>query len=437
MSANENKTFTFINNEKLCGIIKSAQNHIIYAAPSVSEAVAESLCKFKENNPTAALRVIIDANAEVFRLGFGEQAGLVLLSAKQIDIRRAKGLRIAVLAADENAWVYSPTPEIIFEQPTARINNAIQVSVEFAKQILLSVAPDVSLVQEKDVLDESFISEDVTPEIGTEIFTDEDLKEIKIELNNNPPKKFDAEREVRVYQGYIQFVELSLNGCRLKGKTITLPKDLLNIADIDLRGRVKTTCRMLLGGGAFSARAALIEERVINLRKGYLKSLGKRYGSVILRRERGKFDEEIDSIKRELEKLRKSTAEDLKSEIANSRENLIKMLLPGVMGNPPLRLPNPLFGETEEQAREYIGDEIDKQMPVPKQLLSQMRIVCDYKDVTFEMLNDEEFIRLIEEKFPEERFGKLYSEEQTIAEREKYSQTTENKSDGLMMDSFW
>ncbi len=56
-------------------------------------------------------------NAEVFRLGFGEQAGLVLLSEKQIDIRRAAGLRIAVLAADENAWVYSPTPEIIFEQP--------------------------------------------------------------------------------------------------------------------------------------------------------------------------------------------------------------------------------------------------------------------------------------------------------------------------------
>lgn len=437
MNRNEPKTFTFINNEKLCEIIESAQNHIIYAAPSVSESVAESLCRFSDMNPNAVLRVIIDANAEVFRLGFGEQAGLVLLNEKQIDIRRAAGLRIAVLAADENAWVYSPTPEIIFEQPTARINNAIQVSVEFAKQILLSVAPDVSLVQEKDILDESFISEDSTPEIGAEVFTDEDLNKIKIELNNNPPKKFDAEREVRVYQGYIQFVELSLSGCRLKGKTITLSKDLLNITDSDLRERVKTTCRMLLGGGAFSARAAVIEERVRNLRKEYLQSLGERYGSVILRRERGKFDEEIDSIKGELEKLRESTAEDLKSEIANSRENLIKMLLPGVMENPPPQLLNPLFGVTEAKAREYIGCEIDKQMPNTKQILSQMQLICDYKDVTFEMLNDEEFVDLIEEKYPKEEFTKLYSEEQTIAEREKHSQTTENKSDGLMMDSFW
>src|SRR3982751_1431598 len=115
------KTFTFINNEKLCEIIEDASQHIIYAAPSIAASVAQSLCGFAERNTDAALRVIVDANAEAFRLGFGEQAGLTFLADKRIDIRRATGLRIAVLVADENAWVYSPTPEIIFEQPNTDI----------------------------------------------------------------------------------------------------------------------------------------------------------------------------------------------------------------------------------------------------------------------------------------------------------------------------
>lgn len=417
MNANENKTFTFINNEKLCGIIESARNHVIYAAPSISESVAESLCKFKENNQDASLRVIIDANAEVFRLGFGEQAGLILLNEKQIDIRRAKGLRIAVLAADEDAWVYSPTPEIIFEQPTARINNAIQVSLEFAKQILLSVAPDVSLVQEKDILDESFISKDSTPEIGAEVFTEEDLKTIEIELESNPPKKFDAEREVRVYQGYIQFVELSLSGCRLKGKTITLPKVLLNISDIDLRERVKTTCRMLPGGGGFSARAALIEDKVRNLRKDYLQSLGERYGSVILRRKRSEFDKKLSEISADLEILRNTVREDLEIEMENSRKSLIEMLLPSLMENPPKHLKDAFAFFPEETIRKYINKLLERQMPEPSQIISEMQLICDYKEVTFEMLNDVEFVRLIEEKFPEEKFAKLYWEEETIGKR--------------------
>jgi len=98
---------------------------------------------FAERNEGSTLRVIIDADPEPFRLGFGDHDGLALLVANQVDIRRAAGLRIAVLLADKDAWVYSPTPEIIFEQPTLRINNAIQVSIDFAEQILLSMAPDV------------------------------------------------------------------------------------------------------------------------------------------------------------------------------------------------------------------------------------------------------------------------------------------------------
>lgn len=419
MTNHENKTFTFINNKKLSAIIESASQHIIYAAPSIAESVAQSLCKFAEYNEHISLRVIVDANPEPFRLGFGEQAGLVLLANNLIDVRRAEGLRIAVLVADENAWVYSPTPEIIFEQPNAAINNAIQVSVAFAEQMLLSIAPDVRLKSADEALSESLVAENLTPEIGAESLTTQDLTKIDHELKENPPQKFDATRKVRVYQGYFQFVELSLTGCRLMSHTITIPTSLLNIAEnSDLKDRVRSTCRLIDKTSAFGGKIKKIEDKVKELRADHIESLGARYGSVILRNQRKEFDEKVKALQDELKVLRKTVEAELQNEIETSREKLLEMLLPGVMNNPPQKLKKHLFGElTKEEAERFIGKELDREIPNADKLIGEMQLHCDYKDVTFEMLNDEAFIKAIEGKYSGGNFAKLYSEQETIGQR--------------------
>jgi hypothetical protein len=413
----ESRTFTFINNEKLCTIIESAERHIIYAAPSVAESVAEALCRFGEGEDVS-LRAIMDADPEAFRLGFGEPSGLKLLVESQIDIRRAAGLRIGVLVADEDAWVFSPTPEIIFEQPSSEINNAIQVSVEFAEQIMLSIAPDIYLKSTDEVLDESIIADD-PPEIGAEPINPQDLAKIDQELKENPPQKFDASRKVRVYQGYFQFVELSLTGCRLSAHTVSIPTSLLNIAeDGDLRDRVRSTCKLIDDTSEFSKKVKVIEDKVKQLRNDYLKSLGPRYGSVILRKRREAFDKEVKAIQEELKMVSETVKEDIEREIDNSREKLVKMLTPGFMQNPSKKLVNELVTDVDEAtATDFIGEELDKEIPAVDDLVGEMALNCDYKDVTFEMLNDKAFIEAIQRKYERINFPKLYREEQTIGER--------------------
>lgn len=419
MNHNNLKIFTFINDEKLCAIIESAQEHIVYAAPSVSQRVAASLCAFVENNRKADLRVIVDADAEAFRLGFGEYAGLEMLADKRIVIRCAKGLRIAVLAVDKQAWVYSPTPEIIFDQPNADINNALQVSVEFAKQLLLSVAPDVYLKSAEGNSGESSAAEDAVPEIGVKVLTNQDLAIIDHELRENPPQKFDAARKVRVYQGYFQFVELNLTGCQLNRHTINIPQSLLNIAqDSNLQNRVRSTCRLVDDTSAFSRKLKNVETQVRELRKQFVKSLGDKYGSVILRRAREDFEKEVENIRSNLKNLRNEVKDELQKEIDNSRENLVTMLLPGVMSNPPKALTAQLFGQlTDETARKFIADELDKKIPETESLIGEMKLNCYYKDVTFETLNDKDFIKAIEAKYPYNNFAKLYSEQEAIGQK--------------------
>jgi hypothetical protein len=419
MNGNEPKTFTFINNVRLCEIIGSAERHIIYAAPSIAKSVAEALCEFRVRVDDGSLRVIIDADPEPFRLGFGEPEGLRLLADKHVDIRRAEGLRIAVLLADKNAWVFSPTPEIIFEQPSSRINNAIQVSMDFAEQILLSIAPDIYLNSEDEILNERIVADNVVAEIGLDKITTGDLVNIDQQLKENPPQKFDATRKVRVYQGYFQFVELSLTGCRLSAHTINIPKSLLNIAeDSDLRDRVRSTCKLVDDTSEFSKKVKVIEDKVKKLRDDYLRSLGPHYGNVILRKQREALDKEVKSIQAELKTLSETVQEDIEKEINNSREKLVKMLLPGFMENPSKRLMSELVTDLNEAiASEFIREQLDKEIPAVDSLIGEMLLNCNYKDVTFEMLNDRKFIEAIESKYKRTNFPKLYSEEQAIGTR--------------------
>jgi hypothetical protein len=222
-----------------------------------------------------------------------------------------------------------------------------------------------------------------------------------------------------VYQGYIQFVQLSLTGCRLASHTINIPNSLLNITeDSDLKSRIRSTCRLVDDTSAFSRNVKAIEAKVKKLRDDFVKPLGKRYGSVILRKLRPEFDKRVSALREELELLSKAVKVELGNEINSSREQLVAMLLPGLMKNPPQKLLSELqSGLNEGIAKEFIGEELDREIPEVERLIGEMQLNCDYKDVTFDMLTDKAFIDAIEEKYKRANFSKLYSEQETLGQR--------------------
>jgi hypothetical protein len=406
-----NQTFTFINDSRICEIIESAQNHMIYAAPSLSKAVAEALLNFAGRKKDG-FRIIVDADAEPFQLGFGNFKGIELLNQNNIEIRKAKGLRIAVLVADELAWVYSPTPEIIFSQPDDQINNAVSVSKDFAQQILVSIAPEFNI--NADILDTSVLPNSSIPEIGVEVFETENLKEIKQELEINPPQQFDAKRKVRVYEGHFQFVEIQLSGCQIGSHKISIPKTLLNIAKTpDLKNRIKTTFQLVNEDSVVLNKFDAISDAVNELRDNYTDSLG-RFGRIIQRKIRNKFDNRVEEIRKEIKVLQQTVNSELSAEILSSHEKLVVVLLPGIKVNPPPVLEKrAFFGEIDDDlAREFILEELDRVTPKTENLIKEMQLNCDYKNITYEMLNDKEFVSKVKEKYP--KLEKLYEEDEAI-----------------------
>jgi hypothetical protein len=415
------KTFSYINDQLIQDLISRAGRYIVYAAPSVSEPVAKAFVTVCTEKPGLRTHIVLDVDAEPMRLGFGDTKGLPYLFKHNVEIHTAPGLRVGVLVVDEEAWVYAPTAEIILKQPDGAFSNAVKVSTDFALEMIPAVAPQIA--EELNILDATVIrgTDDklLDAEIGQTIAVRADIERVEQSIAENPPVKFDHERHLRVYKGFFQFVKLEFIGGRVGSKTIKIPSTLLNIAaeDDDLRERIKSTCRLVDKSNPFAKQFTEFRRKVDRVRHDYTRPLGSRYGSVILRKIRPEFDQRVQKLKTEMAQLSAEVEAELQSAINESREKLIKMLLPGFIQHLPAHLrAQSLFEISEDKARKHLENALDHEIPAAANLVSRMELNCDYKDITYEMLTDKRFIKLVKDKY-ELDLDALHEEESAAGER--------------------
>lgn len=396
-------TFTFLSNDRIAELISGARTRVIYAAPNVSERIASQLKHCWITKGEVALRIVIDAHAEALRLGFGEFNGIKTLADANIDIRKAPGLRIGVLIVDERAWVFSPTPEIIFDQPDNKTLNAVEVSKDFAQQILVSIAPDLS-IDEIDPIDAVVIPDSKEPEIGREHLTTDQVSDIEKEIKEAPPQKFDLTRNVNVYQAYYQFVEIELSNCSLGSFTIPISEQLLAIVDDqDVRRRLTAKYKLVEPDSKIKRDLAGIRDAVNDLRKEFTTIVNEKIGRVIAKEKKDEFLKQVEKIRSFINKTTDEIESDLTAEIAGNCEKLAKVLLPVVKKNEPRYLRNRLLGDFSNE-KKIIDVIVGTMMPtetVIKNLVEGMKLDVAFKDITYEMLNDEDFVAKIKEMNPQ------------------------------------
>ena len=106
-----------IDDEQIIAAVGAASGRLIIVAAGLSRAVAEAVvAKWKELGP-AAVKVVLDVDPEVFRLGYGELASIELLqqAAQEVgaSLHHQQGIRICVVITDEATIVYAPTPLVV------------------------------------------------------------------------------------------------------------------------------------------------------------------------------------------------------------------------------------------------------------------------------------------------------------------------------------
>lgn len=232
---NIDRTFDVASDGNLIDLIHKAQRRLAVICPALTEPVAKAI-EARLDEGFAGATIILDADPEVYRLGYGTEAAFDLLRAasdrNQIDLRVQPGIRIGVMISDDVTMVFSPVPLLaeagstLTEKP-----NAIVLSGAAAKRLAEAAGAGAAEAAGRH-------------EVGKDALTPEMAEVLKDDLQANPPQPFNLARALRVVSSKVQYVEIQVENCRLSSRRVQLPADLLDISDEKLRSRISSTLRM-------------------------------------------------------------------------------------------------------------------------------------------------------------------------------------------------
>lgn len=417
------RVFDTLDDQLMAEVIRNSKDKVIFAAPGIRMPIAEAIVSFANLHGNYSVDVILDESTIVCRLGYGEIQAVELLLNSDIIVRKCSGLRVGLLLADDQAWFFTPTALLLENSPEVNnmAPNAMIISREHVIDIIAALSPNFVVKEWFKTKKEgrSALSVVPAPEIGHSVMTKEELIMAQEDLKHVPPQHFNLARQVRVYQSYVQFVELSIKGVALTRHTIQIPTELLNVSGNDeVQNRLKSSYQLINDSSSISGKE--ITDKINRLRRDYCPSLG-RFGNVILRSKKEEFVKEVDKIRIELADFQKQAINNLNSEFDKCKKDLAELFMPGIKQNPPSELKLGIVSKepTDEVLKNYITYKLDKSMPDPEAFVKDMQLTCNFKDVTYETLNEVDFMNALKKAYPWETWPDVPYEEFRAAAENK------------------
>lgn len=387
---------TTVDDAYLCQIIGSVKQRLVFMTPGMSDQVAEAVSKRWSELPADAVNIVVDVDPEVCRMGFGTIEALKKLhdQAKKVGstIHEQPGVRIALLIADDITLFYAPTPLLIEGGSEVQARpNAVKLNL-----VPTEIAKDMGL---KEAGGE--------PTVGVQSISPQKMMDTSNDLVKNPPMKFDIARKVRVFNSQIEFVEFELRGHQIGKRKVNIPSDLLGLAKDDKTKKLLHSSFQLIDDEDAKISGKEVSDEKDKIARDFLINLPN-FGNVILRSKKDEFEAEVDKLKNKIKSFQKELEAKLQLAIDKNRTSLVNALAPAVITQTPDRwkkfLPS---NPSDEDIRQILDCELAEQFGSAEENLKQIDISLIFKGVTYETLNNPEFVKIVKKKMP---ILKLYEE---------------------------
>lgn len=319
-------TILNVGDDQVISAINSATTRLIIVAPGLSCTVAEAIAVCWRRLDRKQVKVVLDVDPEVCRLGYGEADALKLLQTVAAElgteICHQRAVRICLVVSDESILVFSPTPLVVeAKSPVASHPNGLK----------LDFVPK-SLKNDLGFGDRG--KQDQT--IGLNSVSSERVDEVLVDVGENPPRKFDLAQQVQVFNAAFEFVEFSVEGCSISRKTVRIPSDLVGLGrDPKTQNKLRSTFKLI-----DDDNERLSGDKVMKLKdlisKKYLENLPN-YGNVVLSLNKANFERAVAGLRRYVGCFHRTVEVELQAAIDESRKALVEALAPGVANNPPSR----------------------------------------------------------------------------------------------------
>ena len=420
---NVDALFSSLSSASIADQIRTAERAVCYAGPGIQIDVAQAMVEMAGRWGAEMLTVCLDFDDRVMRMGYGDVAAVKMLLDAGIVVNNAPGLRTALVIIDGNGYIFTPTALYLeAEQTDGAAFNAIRMSSEQVAEALARLSPAAKVIAaaQAKTPEEKKRIEELPVEVQSVKVTPAALAAVTASLEEVPPVSFDLARQVRVFEPYLQYVELSLTGAAIQRHRLAIPPNIQKLGGgKDLEDRLHTTFELIEKGSKLSSKP--LEDALNVIRKNFTPSLGKDHGRVVLKAAKPHLVARLAEFRAKLDAHQKDVAAGLQKHLNSSREQIVGYYQQRVIdARPDALLGQSLSGViSEDSAKRWLNGELDRVFPSAESLILEMRLDERYKDVTFETLNREDFLESVKEAFPNVDWEKAYEEFKAAGQSEK------------------
>lgn len=406
--------FTELSSRRIASLISQAQHRVLYAAPGIHPQPAAAFVKLASQLPRLSITISIDFDEHTLRMGYGTLEAVEVLTAAGIAPTHSPGFRSGILIVDDRGWIFTPTALYLEAEPQSdETPNAVELSHAQVRDLAIRLSTDAQkeAIKQAASAEEAQAIAQLTTELGVYAVAPQHLATVKEAIEIAPPVKFDVVRQVRVFEPYLQYVELTLTGAAVQRHRIRIPKELQNLgASKDLEGKLHMIFDLIEKDSEMSSKA--LEDELNEIRKNFTPSLGKDHGRVVLKSAKIHLTKRIADLRTKLEAHQKKVESDLQTKLDKSKQQVVDYYVPLGKVSPPDAVLGSLLSPTTDEAaiRSWIEEVISKVFPLAKDLIHKMLLEERYKDVTFETLNRSDFLESVHKAFPRINWDKAYKE---------------------------
>lgn len=334
------RTFVTATDDRLIELITSAKHRLAVIAPGLTKRVAHAVAARMQDLPHLALTVVLDADPEVYRMGYGDTEALSIIRTASMkhmfDLREQPGVRIGLVISDDRTIAYAPVSRNVEAgSTTADKPNAIKISGTSTDRLAEACGVDEG--------------ERGAQEIGRQGMEPGRVEQMQADLQANPPQPADLTRRLTVFQSEVQFIELTVRNSRFSTRKITLPPEFHKISDkalkqninsrlaipIDLEKPVKITIETELAGReTLEINEALIKKERARIADNYVYPLKGR-GKVILRRKKAPLVLELGRLQEMIKAYRKALEERFEEHRKKFCETMLQEFVELFLDQPP------------------------------------------------------------------------------------------------------
>lgn len=359
------RTFTVATDEAVISMIQSAKRRLIVIAPGLSGTVADALAARFDDLDDLDVRVIVDADAEVYRLGFGEREALevirVAASKNLLDLREQPGVRIGVIISDQDTMVFAPVSKNI---------EAGSDTVEKPNAIVLRGSASESLARAAGA---ERADEGSAGEIGNAALDPKKVEAMQADLERNPPAKFDIARRLNIFTSRVVYVEFEIKNFALGRKGVPLPDDFKTATTKALQSQISSRLRApmakigaveVIVGEGDSATTEEIDDEWLRKERKKIEDLYTfqvdNFGRVILREDRQKFDEAVKAFTTVVESYHSKVRKALDAHREKFCKDFVAEFLPRWEAAPPAYITRWRKRDDEHSLRKELENRADE-----------------------------------------------------------------------------